>query len=129
MMLISWSAFSQKDTTLIVPNKDSVTISKKVAQKITKDLLYADVLKQENILLKEDTALLIKVLVIQDSVLNIRNKQIELYQISMRDFNTKEDQYKSLLKSSNKQVKWLKFQRSSAGILLISLLTFIALKN
>lgn len=128
MMLISWNLFSQT-ATKTVQNKDSVKISRIVATKIAEDLVLLDAVRYENLILKEDTALLQKQLLLKDATIKIREQQIDLYKSTVSDYQSKEHVYQDMLKTSNRKIKWMKFQRTGLGVLLVAAVTFFTIKQ
>ena len=126
-MLMSWSIFSQTDTTVRVDS--IVCIPKYIAKKIAKDLVILDEKTAINKLLESDIDIYKKIIVNRDSVVTLKTKQLDL---SHQQYVNSSMQYSIVNEQLNKQRKSLKFSKFKTTISQIALIVvtiFYAIKN
>lgn len=126
MILLSWTAFSQQGTK---NPTDSIVLNKDVAKKIAKDLVELDYRRSTDTLLQQNIVLLHQQLNAKDSIISIKDSQLNIYQRSIQDYLIKDSLYQKQIKLSGKTNKWLKVQRTGLGILLVSSILFFTFKG
>lgn len=125
LMLLSCSAFSQRDTV----NKDTVKLSINTAKAVIKDLLLLDAVKQENILLKDDTSKLQSIISKQDSLISSKDKQISLHMRNENDLSSIGAAYRAAFEKEQKKVRKQKFKTTISQIALVALAIFFAVRS
>lgn len=122
---MGYRSFSQKDTTKIIKQNDSViTISKATAIKIIKELDRKDFLEENIVLLKDDTTILHQMVATYQAN-ELINKKKEIAYLGVIDNYKKIDaNYTKYALSLDKKLKWSRTKTTISQILLLGLGVF-----
>ena len=119
---MTFSSFSQKDTTIRIKQNDSlITIPKSVAIKIIKDLDRKDYLEEKVILLQEDTTTLHQMVATYQANELINSKKEIAYKGAIDNYKQISTNYNQYIIKQDKKLKWSKFKTTFSQVALLSL--------
>ena len=100
-----------------------VCIPKDQARKVVLDLEYLKALKQADSINVNNIDSLVRLSSIKDGIISDQEKQKEIFQAAIRDYQVKDTLYQAQTKADSKKISGLKLQRD--GLIVVAVIAIL----